>query len=144
LEIGDDPDAAWHAIWGELYHQGDIGEGSFVAVPHLVRIHGQRNVVDWNTYAIAATIELARGVNGNPDVPPWAQEAYDLALQDLGRLGLDELPRAVNRDATRSILALLAIIHGARVYGRILNEFAEEEILELEKAAFGERGDSAD
>jgi hypothetical protein len=52
---------------------GDVGEGSFVAIPHPVRIHRQRQVVDWNTYALAATVELARGVKTNPDVPEWAR-----------------------------------------------------------------------
>jgi hypothetical protein len=29
-------------------------------VPHLVRIHGSRGIVEENTYALAATIEDAR------------------------------------------------------------------------------------
>ena len=137
LESGDDTQSTWHQIWGELYHQGDVGEGSFVAIPHLVRIHRQRNAVDWNTYAIAATVELARGTRGNPDVPQWARESYEDALRELGRLGLEELPRASDKEAIRSILALLAIVHGARVHGRVLVEFSEDEVLELERTAFG-------
>lgn len=137
LESEDDPERTWHDIWQKLYHQGDVGEGSFVAIPHLVRIHRKRNVVDWNTYAIAATVELARGTGRNPDAPQWARAAYDDALRELGRLGLEELPRANNQEAIQSILAFLAIIYGARTYGRILVEFTEDEILELEKAAFG-------
>lgn len=132
LESGDDPQSTWRKIWNELHHQGDVGEGSFVAIPHLVRIHQQRGVVDWNTYAIAATVELARAEHGNPDVPPWAREAYDDALVELGRLGLVELPRSRDKETTRSILGLLAVIHGARVYGRVLIEFTEDEIEELE------------
>ncbi len=138
LELGDDPESTWRRIWEELYHQGDVGEGSFVAIPHFVRIHRQRQVVDWNTYAITATVELARGERGNPDVPQWARESYEDALRELGRLALDELPRARDKEAVRSILALLAIVHGARVHGRVLIEFSEDEILELEKAAFGD------
>src|SRR5689334_10989131 len=72
LQADRDRAAAWHELWGELYHQGDVDEGSFVAIPHLVRIHRERGHVDWNTYAIAATVDLARGENGNPDVPEWA------------------------------------------------------------------------
>lgn len=67
----------------------------------------------------------------------WTREAYDDALRDLGRLGLDQLPHAHDRETVRSILGLLAIVHGARTYGRILVEFGEDEILELEAAAFG-------
>jgi hypothetical protein len=61
LESEQDAKQAWDELWQELYHQGDVGEGSFVAVPHLVRIHRLRGVSDWNTYALTATIELARG-----------------------------------------------------------------------------------
>ena len=138
LESGNDLESTWHAIWQELYHQGDVGEGSFVVIPHLVRIHRLRGVVDWNTYGIAAAVELVRGEHGNPDVPNWAREAYDDALRELGRLGLEELPRAQNKETVRSILALLAIVHGCRTYGHILLEFGEDEVLELEKAALGD------
>jgi hypothetical protein len=138
LESGDDPGSTWHELWQELYHQGDVGEGSFAAVPHLVRIHRQRGVADWNTYALTATIELARGQKGNPDVPDWARDAYDQALRDLVQIGLEELPRCSDQEGVRSILAILAIVYGARTYGRVLIEFTEDEVLELEKEAFGD------
>jgi len=112
---------------------------SFVVLPHLVRIHRKRNAVDWNTYAIAASVELARGTDGNPEVPSWAREAYENALRELACVGVGELASANDRETVRSILAVLAIVHGARTYGRLLVEFTEDEILELEKAAFGER-----
>lgn len=45
LESQRQPEATWRALWQELYHQGDVGEGSFAAVPHLVRIHRARGLV---------------------------------------------------------------------------------------------------
>lgn len=143
VEQSGDRSSAWHDLWGELYHQGDIGEGSFVAIPHLVRIHRQHGVPDWNPYALAASVELARGVGGNPDVPGWARDAYEGALRDLADMGLAELPRAGDRETVRAILGLLAIVHGARTYGRVLVEFTEDEVEELEKAAFGNPDDEA-
>lgn len=137
LESGRDAKATWEEVWQELYHQGDVGEGSFVAVPHLVRIHRLRGVPDWNTYTLVATIELARGKGGNPEVPDWSRDAYDKALRELADIGLQELPRASDRETVRSILGILAIVHGARTYGRILVEFTEDEVLELEEQAFG-------
>ena len=74
----------------------------------------------------------------NPDVPDWARESYQNALRELGRLGLEELPRSRDPQAVQSILGLLAIVHGARTYGRILSELTEDEVLELEKMASGE------
>jgi hypothetical protein len=138
LESAADVSPAWHEIWEELYHQGDVDEGSFAAIPHLVRIHRQRGVVDWNTYNLTAVVDLARGTGRNPDVPDWTREPYENALRELGRLGLEELPRARDPEAVQSILGLLAIVHGARTYGRILSEFTEDELLELEKMASSE------
>ena len=42
-----------------------------------------------------------------------------------------------------AVLGLLAIVHGPRTYGRVLVEFTEDEVEELEKAAFGDGGDEA-
>ena len=137
LESGRDAKATWDELWRELYHQGDVGEGSFIAVPHLVRICRLRGIPDWNTYAVVATIELARGKGGNPEVPDWSREAYDKALRELADIGLQELSRASDKETVRSILGILAIVHGARTYGRILVEFTEDEVLELEEQAFG-------
>jgi hypothetical protein len=137
LESGRDAKATWQELWEELYHQGDVGEGSFVAVPHLVRIHRLRGVADWNTYALVATIELARATHGNPDVPAWARDSYDAALRELGHIGLEDLSRASDQETVRSILGLLAIVHGARAHGRILVSFTEDEVVELEEQAFG-------
>ena len=88
------------------------------------------------------TIELARGKSGNPEVPDWSREAYDKALRELGEIGLQELPHASDRETVRSILGILAIVHGARTYGRILVEFTEDEVLELEEQAFGSSEDA--
>jgi hypothetical protein len=138
LESSEDRGRVWDDLWDELHHQGDIGEGSFVAVPHLVRIHRKHGVPDWNTYSIAATIELLRGARGNPDVPGWARYSYEAALRELAALGLQELPAARDHETVRSILGLLAIVYGARTYGRLLIEFSEDEVESLERTAFGD------
>ena len=90
LESGKDKDSAWARIWTELYHQGDIGEGSLVAVPHLVRIHRQLGTPDWNTYAIVAVIELAR-CSPQSGRSGFGESDYEQALRDLAAIGLEEL-----------------------------------------------------
>jgi|SRR5690242_5861748 hypothetical protein len=132
LEVGTDVDGAWHELWEELHHQGDVGEASYAAVPHLVRIHGQRGFVDWNTYGIVATIELARGQGKNPAVPKWLEEDYFDAIQELAKLGSVEVLRAEGRVAVRAILGILAIAKGARTHGRFLVDYSEEELLDIE------------
>jgi hypothetical protein len=87
--------------------------------------------VNWNTYALVAAIELARGQRGNPDVPEWARPDYNEALRAMATQGLAELPRSRNQEASRSILGLLAIVFGARTYGRVLLEFTEDDLLAL-------------
>jgi hypothetical protein len=133
IELAREPSESWNDLWDAIYHQGDIGDSAFAAVPHLVRIHRLHGVVNWNTYALVAAIELARGKRGNPDVPEWAQAAYSEALKELAQQGLAELPESRRPETTRSILGFLAIVFGARTYGRVLLEFTEDELLELER-----------
>jgi hypothetical protein len=65
------------AAWSELHHQGDVGEASYAAAPHLVRIHGERDAVEGNTYALAVVIERARREHANPQMPSRLGAAYD-------------------------------------------------------------------
>jgi hypothetical protein len=134
LRLEADPSAAWDELWNELYHQGDVGTASFAAVPHLVRIHRSRGVVDWNTYAMIASIELARDDPRNPKLPAWAAVGYDTALGELAKLGLEELPRAELPEAVRAILSVIAIAYGARAHGRVVLEFDEDEVREIVEA----------
>jgi hypothetical protein len=66
LETESDTAMVWDELWEELHHQGDVGDASYASVPHIVRIYRQRGVVDWNTYAIVAIIDLARTKGNNP------------------------------------------------------------------------------
>lgn len=142
LQANHDVKAVWDELWNELHHQGDVGEASYAAVPHLVRIHRERGVTDWNTYAIVATIELARDSGKNPPVPDWLEPAYDNAIQELADVGRAELGVVSDEETIRCILAILAIAKGARVYGRLLADFSEEEVLELGREVWGTEADS--
>jgi len=62
------PDA-WHELWQELYHQGDVAEASYATVPFLVGEYRQLAQPNWNVLALVATIELARDNPSNPRVP---------------------------------------------------------------------------
>lgn len=135
IEAGENIEAAWHELWEELYHQGDVGEASYAAVPQLVRIYKSRGVIDWNTYAIAAIIDLARGEKENPAVPRWLEEEYFSALRELAEVGSKEVLRAENIEDVRAILSVLAITRGARTHARFLVEYSDEELLDLESHA---------
>jgi hypothetical protein len=132
LETGSEMVEAWDELWQELYHQGDVGEASYAAVPQLVRIYRKRDQIDWNTYAIVTTIELARDNNDNPAVPGWLENEYQSALTELAQIGLVELQRAENPDTLRCILAVLALWKGLRTYARFLLEYSEDELVEFQ------------
>jgi hypothetical protein len=132
LESEEDVAAVWHEIWNELHHQGDVGEGSYAVVPHLVRIYRQRGALDWNTYAIVAIIELARGRGENPDVPKWLEEDYFSAIGELSEIGIAEYRHAKEPEEIRGILEILAIQKGVRTHGKFLVEYSEEELLDIE------------
>ncbi len=97
LEADKNAKAAWHDLWEELHHQGDVGVASYAAVPHLVRIYRKRGVLDWNTYAIVAVIELARNDGKNPEVPNWLAGDYFQAIRDLAEVGAIEVLQTKNR-----------------------------------------------
>ena len=127
LESGRDLDSTWRDLWDELHHQGDVGEASFAAVPHLVRIYRSSGKIGWNTYAIVAIIELARNVGQNPDVPSWLSQDYFAAIRELAEIGAGEIMRSEDSDTSRAILSILALEHGLRTYAEILLKYSEEE-----------------
>jgi len=127
LEENGDAAAAWKELWTGLYHQGDVGEASYAAVPHLVRIHVARGVADWNTYALAATIEDARNDGRNPELPSRLRDAYKGAWRKLVDLGLQELAVAEDPTLVAAILAVLCFGKGQTTLGRLAIAFTEDE-----------------
>jgi len=133
LETSRDTQSTWHQLWENLHHQGDVGEASYAAVPHLVRIYRHRGVIDWNTYAIVAVIELARGEASNPTVPAWVEKDYLRAIQELAEIGAAQVLLAKDPEEIRAMLSVLALAKNDRVHARFLLNYSEEELLEMEQ-----------
>ncbi len=127
LELDEDVEAAWQELATELYHQGDVGEASYAAVPHLVRIHEQRGVADWNTYALLAMIEEARQIGENPVLPADLRESYDQAWRRLVQVGLKELDAAEEPLLVSCIIAVIAMGKSQFNLGRFAVLFDEDE-----------------
>ena len=123
--------------WEELHHQGHVGEASYAAVPHLVRIHGERDALDYNTYALAVVIERARWERANPEMPPWLGPAYDAAWQDLVDLGLRDLRQATDYDLIGAIIATLSYAKGLPMLGRMAMLTEEERKQMLDEVGWG-------
>jgi hypothetical protein len=135
LQTEQNKERAWRGLWEELHHQGDVGEASYASVPHLVRIHRTNGTVDWNTYAIVAIIELARGKGNNPEVPTWLEEDYHSAIRELAEIGAAEVWRTDESDTVGAILSVIAIAKGLRTHGRFLVKYSEDEMMDIEARA---------
>ena len=132
LETSNNANATWHELWEELHHQGDVGLASYATVPHLVRIYRKRRVIDWNTYAIVAVVELARDNGKNPKVPKWLEGDYFEAIRELAGIGAVQILQTKNSEEIRAILSILAISAGARTHAKFLINYSAEELLEME------------
>ncbi|HET6413810.1 MAG TPA: hypothetical protein VFG53_17260 [Anaeromyxobacter sp.] len=137
LERGDQ---VWEELWQELHHQGDVGDASYAAVPHLVRICGALPDRDWNLYGLVSTIEVERHRKSNPPLPEWVRADYQMALRDLLALGLADLPRVTDASTVRSILGAVALAKGALKLGAWIAFSDESEIDEMldERQAWSE------
>jgi hypothetical protein len=141
IENGEDVAKAWKELWNELHHQGDVGEASYAAVPHLVRVHESRGVPDWNTYGLLASIELARDYGRNPDLPAYLQEPYEAAWRRLVEIGLRELKSAEEPVLIQTILGVLAVGKGQRSIGYFVCQFDEDERQEMLVEQYGHTAD---
>ena len=137
LEAGE---AVWDELWEELHHQGDIGEASYAAVPHLVRIARALAGRDWNVYALVATIEIERHRTGNPPLPNWLRADYDAAWNDIAALALSDLAASNDPLIVQSALSVVAVARGQLKLGALLWHLDESEVTEFaeEKLAWSE------
>ncbi|HYJ47489.1 MAG TPA: hypothetical protein VEV81_12825 [Pyrinomonadaceae bacterium] len=122
---GVEPQSIWLELWENLYHQGDVGVASYAAIPHLARIIRRRKILSWDPFALAVTIELARGRGKNPGLPTWLEEEYHRALQDMAEYACGNLSKDWDGSLLKSILSLLAILKGNRDLGELILEVDE-------------------
>jgi hypothetical protein len=126
MEAGD---PVWDELWDNLHHQGEVGEASYAALPHLVRISEARGT-DWNLYALAATIEVERHRTANPPLPDWLEGSYAAAFDRLVRLALRDLAETSDPDMLRSALSVVPLGRGDVKLGAMLKFMDEDEIAE--------------
>ena len=120
--------AAWDELWLELHHQGDVGEVSYAAVPHFVRLLEQSSNVEWNSYSLITTIEIERHRRTNPPMPVWLIDSYRSAWKQIPELGCRDLKRTEDQIAVSSILAALALAKGNLKLGAMLVQLDDSEI----------------
>jgi hypothetical protein len=128
--------AVWHELWEELHHQGDVGEASYAAVPHLVRICTDGADLDWNLFALVGTIEIQRPQGTNPPLPGWLQPDYSAALEELAKVALARLLLPNDQETTRSMLAVVALWKGLPIHAAAILDFDGDELSELLSGGF--------
>jgi hypothetical protein len=131
LKSGEDRKAVWEVFWGDLHHQGDVGEASYATVPWLVRIYRELGVFDWNAYAIVGIIELCRGEGQNPTLPAFMEADYFRAIQELAEYGIHQLPGVHDSEDVRAVLSIVALAKGIRLHAKFLLEYGEDELKEM-------------
>src|SRR6185312_7369467 len=122
----------WPELWNELHHEGDVGTASYASVPHLLRIYRTRRAIDWNIYAMVATIELARDQRQNTELPKLLEKGYFRAFYPVSRhrsfrSRTRRRPRKCPSDTWSDCIS-----KGLRVHARFLVEFSEDELLEVD------------
>jgi hypothetical protein len=125
LERGEN---VWDELWQELHHQGDVGDASYAAVPHLVRIAGTFSQRDWNLYGLVSTIEIERHRKSNP---PLLAESYRAAWQQLLTVALGDLRDSQDGPTLRSILGAVALAKGDLKLGALVSYSDDSEITEI-------------
>jgi hypothetical protein len=131
IEEGTSIEAAWDELWNELHHQGDVGEASYAAVPHIVRIQKSKSDADWNAYALISTIEVERHRKGNPPLPDWLAEEYHVAWAEVIDVAMRDLKKTNNSIAIHSILGALALAKQQIKLGAFIGFSDESEIDEF-------------
>jgi hypothetical protein len=99
-------------LWARLIHQGDIDTAAYASIPDLVELIRTAQAIDWNLYALFASIEEGRLAKQNPSVPPALMRPYQAAWAAVVGLALRDLAAAEDDLCVRSILAVLAHAKG--------------------------------
>jgi hypothetical protein len=138
LASGVAVERAWAELWDGLHHQGNVDTAAYAAVPHLVRIHRQRDVPDWNTYAILGAIEREHHARRNPAIPAWLASGYQSAWHEIIGLALHDLERSEHPRLVQSALGVIAMARGLRRTAEVLLDFTEDELEEMVREYRGE------
>lgn len=132
IQLERDPSAKnWGLLTEELFHQGDVGESSYAAVPHVVRIALEHSPLNVDALTLIVAIEVARLSAGNPPVPEWLKTGYEAAIERLAREVLIRFEKIENADLVRGALGILAVWKGQTGCARAAVLHSEEELKEI-------------
>jgi len=122
--------AAWDSFWQELYHQGDIGEASLSAIPFLAKKLIESSYDGADLWAYVGSIQIAKGQQGNPDIPEWLSEDYLLAMKQLINYAHLRIPITKNTETLRYMFGFLLWMKDEKTFGQALIELTPDVIEE--------------
>jgi hypothetical protein len=108
--LAEGDDGVFPALWENLYHQGDVGDASYAAVPALARIFETR-ARTWDFYALVNIIEISRHKE-NPPLPAWLEPDYRASLDALLTMALADVRRSEDDATLQEVLASIAVARG--------------------------------
>jgi hypothetical protein len=118
-------------LWDELHHQGDVGLASYMVIPQLVRIARQKDLFDWNVFALCATIEQQRHLEKNPAIPTQYEGYYQNGLKELSLFIVDNIASVTDDTTFRSALSALAACSNQLKLSKAIIELSEDVIDEF-------------
>jgi hypothetical protein len=132
IQLERDPSAKnWGLLTEELFHQGDVGDASYAAVPQIVRIALTRFPLDANALTLVTVIEMARWSQGNPPIPHWLTDEYESAIERLAGEALNQFAQLEDVDAVRGAIGIIAVWRKQLGCARAAVLYSEEELKEL-------------
>lgn len=99
-------------LWDQLYHQGTVNTASYAAASDIVRLIEELPSPDWNAYTLLAMIEEARLSGSSPSIPSVLATRYHDGWRALLSHAIDDLRKAEDDLAVRSIMAVIARAKG--------------------------------
>ncbi|NOW94528.1 hypothetical protein [Mucilaginibacter sp. SG564] len=122
----------YQELWDELHHQGDVGLASYYAVPHLIRIAREKQLVDYNVLGLVSVIEIQRHKEDNPKLPKALTPDYEMAIKELGELAKFIMNQNWDLSLTSCALTAIALAKGQiKLANAILNMDSEDQIDEF-------------
>jgi len=130
-------DQFWELVWGDLHHQGDVGEASYALVPYLVDHQSRQIDLDEQLFHYCVVIDLAQPENNSPPIPPELELSYVLALRKLPVLGAEQLRQGCSESVIMGVAAATALAAGHRVLARAYLEFGRSDALDYLRSLNG-------
>lgn len=112
LPTSEGQNEPWFSLWSALAHQGEVFDGSYAAVPHVVEaLASAPEKADASYFHFPAWVEICRAKNG-PPVPKDLEAPYFEALRRLPTLVATASRASWSPEYLGCCMAALAVAKG--------------------------------